>query len=121
VSVSISRIFIINGVSVSTSIVLPHELVSGARCSRPTFPLDWLAGLHLLVLYIILAQNQSRFASSNENGGIHDNKPQTDDGNAAVPRITPVQAREMMAKGNALVIDVRCARHQGGPSPTDGA
>jgi len=29
--------------------------------------------------------------------------------NAAVPRITPSQAREMIAKGNALVIDVRDA------------
>ncbi len=29
--------------------------------------------------------------------------------NAAVPRITPAQAREMMAKGNALVVDVRDA------------
>jgi rhodanese-related sulfurtransferase len=29
--------------------------------------------------------------------------------NAAVPRITPVQAREMLAKGNALVVDVRDA------------
>lgn len=29
--------------------------------------------------------------------------------NAAVPRITPAQAREMMAKGNTLVIDVRDA------------
>lgn len=29
--------------------------------------------------------------------------------NAAVPRITAVQAREMMAKGNVLVIDVRDA------------
>jgi rhodanese-related sulfurtransferase len=27
--------------------------------------------------------------------------------NAMVPRITPAQAREMMAKGNTLVIDVR--------------
>jgi rhodanese-related sulfurtransferase len=27
--------------------------------------------------------------------------------NAAVPRITPVQAKEMMAKGNTLVVDVR--------------
>lgn len=27
--------------------------------------------------------------------------------NAAVPRITPAQARDMMAKGNTLVIDVR--------------
>ena len=27
--------------------------------------------------------------------------------NAAVPRITPTQARDMMAKGNALVVDVR--------------
>jgi predicted sulfurtransferase len=27
--------------------------------------------------------------------------------NAAVPRITPQQAREMMAKGNALIVDVR--------------
>jgi len=29
--------------------------------------------------------------------------------NAAVPRITPGQARDMMAKGNALVVDVRDA------------
>jgi len=29
--------------------------------------------------------------------------------NAVVPRITPVQAREMIAKGNALVVDVRDA------------
>jgi predicted sulfurtransferase len=29
--------------------------------------------------------------------------------NAAVPRITPQQAAEMMAKGNTLVIDVRDA------------
>jgi rhodanese-related sulfurtransferase len=28
---------------------------------------------------------------------------------AAVPRITPAQAREMMAKGNVLVVDVRDA------------
>jgi rhodanese-related sulfurtransferase len=27
--------------------------------------------------------------------------------NAAVPRITPARAREMIAKGNALVVDVR--------------
>ena len=27
--------------------------------------------------------------------------------NAAVPKITPQQARELMAKGNALVVDVR--------------
>ena len=29
--------------------------------------------------------------------------------NAAVPRITPAQARDMMAKGDALVVDVRDA------------
>jgi len=29
--------------------------------------------------------------------------------NAAVPRITPAQARELIAKGNALVVDVRDA------------
>src|SRR5436305_12529231 len=29
--------------------------------------------------------------------------------NAAVPRITPAQAQEMIAKGNALVVDVRDA------------
>jgi rhodanese-related sulfurtransferase len=29
--------------------------------------------------------------------------------NAAVPRITPAQAKEMVAKGNALVVDVRDA------------
>ena len=27
--------------------------------------------------------------------------------NAAVPRITPAQAREMIAQGNTLVVDVR--------------
>jgi hypothetical protein len=27
--------------------------------------------------------------------------------NAVVPRVTPAQAREMMAKGNTLVVDVR--------------
>lgn len=29
--------------------------------------------------------------------------------NAAVPRITPAQAREMIAKGNTLIVDVRDA------------
>src|SRR5487761_787047 len=29
--------------------------------------------------------------------------------NAAVPRITPAQAQELIAKGNALVVDVRDA------------
>jgi rhodanese-related sulfurtransferase len=29
--------------------------------------------------------------------------------NAAVPRITPAQAKEMVAKGNALIVDVRDA------------
>ena len=29
--------------------------------------------------------------------------------NAAVPKLTPAQAREMMAKGNTLVVDVRDA------------
>src|SRR5208282_2914161 len=29
--------------------------------------------------------------------------------NAAVPKITPAQAREMIAKGNTLVVDVRDA------------
>jgi rhodanese-related sulfurtransferase len=29
--------------------------------------------------------------------------------NAAVPRITPAQAKEMMARGNVLVVDVRDA------------
>jgi len=32
-----------------------------------------------------------------------------DAANAAVPRITPAQAREMIAQGNALVVDVRDA------------
>ena len=31
--------------------------------------------------------------------------------NAAVPRITPAQAKEMMAKGKTLVVDVRDASH----------
>ena len=30
-----------------------------------------------------------------------------DAANAAVPRVTPAQAKEMMAKGNTLVVDVR--------------
>jgi rhodanese-related sulfurtransferase len=29
--------------------------------------------------------------------------------NAAVPRITPAQAREMISKGNTLIVDVRDA------------
>jgi rhodanese-related sulfurtransferase len=29
--------------------------------------------------------------------------------NAAVPRVTPIEAREMIAKGNTLVVDVRDA------------
>ena len=32
-----------------------------------------------------------------------------DAANAAVPRVTPAEAREMMAKGNTLVLDVRDA------------
>lgn len=36
-------------------------------------------------------------------------KQMMDTANAAVPRITPVQAREMMAQGNTLVVDVRDA------------
>ncbi len=32
-----------------------------------------------------------------------------EEANAAVPRITPAQAKEMMAKGNTLVVDVRDA------------
>jgi rhodanese-related sulfurtransferase len=34
-------------------------------------------------------------------------KAMMDAANAAVPRITPAQAREMIAQGNALVVDVR--------------
>ena len=30
--------------------------------------------------------------------------------NAVVPKITPTEAREMMGKGNTLVVDVRDAR-----------
>jgi rhodanese-related sulfurtransferase len=36
-------------------------------------------------------------------------KQMMDAANAAVPRITPAQAREMIAQGNALVVDVRDA------------
>lgn len=36
-------------------------------------------------------------------------KQLTDAANAAVPRITPAQARQMIAEGNTLVIDVRDA------------
>ena len=34
-------------------------------------------------------------------------KQMMDTANAAVPRITPAQAKEMIAKGNTLVVDVR--------------
>jgi rhodanese-related sulfurtransferase len=34
-------------------------------------------------------------------------KQMLDAANAAVPRITPAEAREMIAKGNTLVLDVR--------------
>ena len=34
-------------------------------------------------------------------------KEMMDAANAAVPRITPAQAREMIAQGNTLVVDVR--------------
>src|ERR1700745_4354425 len=34
-------------------------------------------------------------------------KQMIDAANAAVPRITPAQAREMIAQGNAIVVDVR--------------
>ena len=36
-------------------------------------------------------------------------KQMMESANAAVPKITPAQAREMMAKGNTLVVDVRDA------------
>ena len=36
-------------------------------------------------------------------------KQMLESANAAVPRITPAQAREMMAKGDTLVVDVRDA------------
>ena len=34
-------------------------------------------------------------------------KQMMEEANAAVPKITPAQAREMIAKGNTLVVDVR--------------
>jgi rhodanese-related sulfurtransferase len=37
-------------------------------------------------------------------------KQMMDEANAAVPRITPAQARDMIAQGNTLVIDVRDAQ-----------
>ena len=36
-------------------------------------------------------------------------KQMMDAANAAVPRISPVQAREMMTEGSTLVVDVRDA------------
>jgi len=36
-------------------------------------------------------------------------KEMTEAANAAVPRITPAQAKDMVAKGNALIVDVRDA------------
>ena len=34
-------------------------------------------------------------------------KQMMEEANAAVPKITPAQAREMIAKGNTLIVDVR--------------
>jgi hypothetical protein len=34
-------------------------------------------------------------------------KQMLEDANAAVPRVTPAQAREMIASGNTLIVDVR--------------
>jgi rhodanese-related sulfurtransferase len=36
-------------------------------------------------------------------------KQMMEEANAAVPKITPAQAREMIAKGNTMVVDVRDA------------
>jgi rhodanese-related sulfurtransferase len=36
-------------------------------------------------------------------------KQMMDEANAAIPRITPAQARDMIAQGNTLVVDVRDA------------
>ena len=36
-------------------------------------------------------------------------KEMMDAANAAVPRITPAQARDMIAQGNTLIVDVRDA------------
>jgi rhodanese-related sulfurtransferase len=36
-------------------------------------------------------------------------KQMMDEANAAVPRVTPAQARDMIAQGNTLVVDVRDA------------
>ncbi len=36
-------------------------------------------------------------------------KKMMDAANAAVPRVTPLQVREMMGKGNTLIVDVRDA------------
>ncbi len=41
--------------------------------------------------------------------------------NAAVPRISPEQAREMMAKGNVVVVDVRDAPELQGGGKVKGA
>jgi len=41
--------------------------------------------------------------------------------NAAVPKITPAQARDMIAKGNTLVVDVRDAAEVQGSGKVAGA
>jgi rhodanese-related sulfurtransferase len=41
--------------------------------------------------------------------------------NAAVPRITPAQAQEMIAKGNALIVDVRDGTEVGQSGKVKGA
>ena len=63
--------------------MVPHELASTARFNSPEMKME-----------------ESMTTSV---------KQMMEAANAVVPRITPVQAREMIAKGNALVVDVRDA------------
>jgi rhodanese-related sulfurtransferase len=55
------------------------------------------------------AARQELFPTSEEISMATNVKQMMEAANAAVPKITPVQARELIGKGNALVVDVRDA------------
>ena len=77
----------------------PHELASGARFNSPEG--SRVLGLpDAKALRVPMKMEESMTTSL---------KQLMEAANAVVPRITPVQAREMIAKGNALVVDVRDA------------
>jgi rhodanese-related sulfurtransferase len=58
---------------------------------------------------MLYADSQRQEVIQGENGMATSVKQLMEAANAAVPRITPAQAKEMMAKGNTLIVDVRDA------------